>query len=907
MAPQLIITKMSPPRLPRHLIRRPRLSRRLEDGLNAELILVSAPAGSGKSTLLGHWIAELQRPTAWLSLDPEDDDLERFLLYLVGALQQVGPELAAGLPDLWAVRGPVQAGPPIIELINAVTRFGEPLLLVLDDYHVITRPAIHDAVEFLLDHLPRNLCVVVSTRTDPPLGLARLRVRGQLLEIRADALRFDAQDTHAFLNEALQLELSQQAITSLEARTEGWIAGLQLAALSLTGRQDKERFVKQFAGSHRYLVAYLMDEVLARQTPELRQFLQRTAILERFTPELCSAVSGQPQSPAVLEHLVAANLFVIALDDEQRWYRYHHLFAEFLRHRLHEAEADLIPELHRRASDWFAAQGWTDEAIVHALAAPDLRRAGGLIGDVAFNLGVYWNSARFLRLVAGLPLDLIATLPRLSIYYAWPLINMGQVSALAAFEPVVARSADHSAQPRLMTALATTLRAYQSLWRMDFAGALRLAQAALTVLEEADGDSASDEERFLQVGVTNLIAYAYMHSDVAAADRFYPTALARSRAYGNLGSVSFTRARQGRVKHRLGQLHAAWGVFQAAFEAVRTAQQSGETRVVNVAELCASTARLLYEWDRLAEAQAQLQAATGHSERSQYTPVQALEHQTRAELHLARGEFEMAQAGITELERLAEAVDPANAWFRLRFLTAAMRLRLRLAEAHPAFAGLREAVASWVDASALRPDDAFAFPAEEAYHVLAVLRLAQGRPAEALELLEKLTGAASQGRDDDLIRYRLLQAQGHTALGQPRPALERLVQALELAEPHGYVRSFLDAGPWLWELLGRVREGSPQRPYARRLLERCPPVGSAHQPLISPALSGASDPGTEPLSERERAVLRLMAAGQTYKEIARQLQLAPNTVRWYMQNLNAKLGASNRVEAVNRARATGQL
>jgi LuxR family maltose regulon positive regulatory protein len=342
----------------------------------------------------------------------------------------------------------------------------QSLILVLDDYHLVTDKAIHEAVEFFLDHLPPRLCLVIATRNDPLLALSRLRVRGQLVEVRADQLRFSREEAAQFLNERLQLELSLRAIASLEERTEGWIAGLQLAALSLRGRSDKERFVERFAGSHRHLVDYLMDEVLGRQTPEVRLFLQRTSILERFTASLCQTVSRQPDSPAILRHLVDANLFLIALDDERTWYRYHHLFAEFLRHRLAEAEGEEVLELHRRASEWFEWEGWSDEAIHHALSANDLERAGQLVERIAFSLQNTSNNLQLVNYVSQFPLEMLASLPRLSIYFGWALANTGQTALLAAALPVIERSVAHAEQPHVATACVLELQAFQRLWQM---------------------------------------------------------------------------------------------------------------------------------------------------------------------------------------------------------------------------------------------------------------------------------------------------------------------------------------------------------------------------------------------------------------------------------------------------------
>ena len=366
-------------------------------------------------------------------------------------MQQLGPGLGVGLPELLQQQSGVSPEPLLIQLTNDLARLGGQVILVLDDYHFLSDPRIHDAVEFLLDHLPPQVCLVIATRTDPPLALSRLRAGSQLLEVRGTDLRFDLAEVTHFLNGSQGLDLSQAAIASLEAQTEGWIAALQLAALSLAERPDKERFVEAFAGSHRFLVDYLVDEVLSRQPAHIKTFLQRTAILERFTTPLCAAVTGQSIDADLLRQLEAANLFLIPLDDERRWYRFHHLFAEFLRHRLKADEPDLVPELHRRASVWFAGEGWTDEAIRHAFLADDDRLAAQLADDAASKLALRWNNEQFTQYFQQLPAALLPAYPRLCLYYCWFLTTTGQLGTVRAALPLLERAKPIPGNPRSST------------------------------------------------------------------------------------------------------------------------------------------------------------------------------------------------------------------------------------------------------------------------------------------------------------------------------------------------------------------------------------------------------------------------------------------------------------------------
>lgn len=917
MTLSLLSTKLHAPAATANLVARARLLEQLDGGLRVKLILVSAPAGAGKSTLLGSWVRQQKRPTAWLSLDKGDNDLARFLLYLVTALQQLEPGIGVGLPEVLQTQTPLQAEPLIIRLINDISRLDRDLLLVLDDYHLLSNEQIHDAVEFLLDHLPPQLCLVIATRSDPPLALARLRVQRQMLEIRADDLRFSLQEATVFLNDELGLELSPTAIASLAARTEGWVAGLQLAALSLRGREDKEAFVAAFAGSHRYLVDYLVDEVLERQSEEVRRFLQRTSILDRFTASLCGVVTEQPESALSLRQLATANLFLIPLDDEGQWYRYHHLFAEFLRHRLHEAEADRIPELHLLASTWLEQEGWTAEAIEHALMAKDFERAGRLVEGVAFELSAYWNNAQLVKYVERFPLGLLPAHPRLCIYYGWALSNTGRVGALAALLPVIERSSALAQQPHIITTCILTLRAYQRMWQLDFAGAVDLCEKALALLGSSQR-SLNDEERWLRVAATNFIAYSYLYSNPARADAFYPMACALSQRLGQFGGAINGFARHGRVKHQLGQLHAALEVFHQGLSTVESwdAREGRERSVVNVGSLHLNLARLHYEWNRLDEAETHLQRAKALNKLSQFPPVLARELETAFHLHLARGETEAAHTQLSNLDGMVNEVHPDNLFYQQMFGVMAMEMRLQLAQVDPSLHHLIGHVAQWVKARGLDAGDSFDYPHEGSYHVLARLLMAQGNWAEAWPLLRRLAQAAkANGRMDDTLRYLLLQALSHQALAREAAALETVQSALHLAEPEGHCRSFVDLGQAMQTLLQKVAKRR-NTPYLTKLLAAFPESSSLStsdaRSASSPSPSHEVEPPAEPdrpppLNEREQTVLRLLAAGNSNKEIAKEMRLSPNTIRWYVSSLLSKLGAASRLEAVSRARELGLL
>ena len=867
-------------------MRRPRLEARLRAGLGSRLTLVAAPAGSGKSTLLSTWLGRLDRPAAWLSLDAGDNDPRRFLSYLVGALQRLEPGLGAGLQETLQQQVTVQGEPVVMRLINDVMRWDRPVVLVLDDYHLISNEQVHSALEFLLDHLPPQLCLVIATRRDPPLALARLRVRGQLTEVRERDLRFNRREAESFLNDRSGLGLSGEAIDNLEARTEGWAAGLQLAALSLTGRPGKEALVTQFTGSHRYLIDYLMDEVLAKQSEDVRRFLQRTALLDRFTASLCESVSGQPHSQGVLEGLSAANLFLIPLDDQGEWYRYHHLFAEFLRHRFREAEGDRLPELYGRASRWFEGRGLTDEAYRYAVLAGDMGRAAGLVQAVASDLVIQGRAPQLLKYAEGLPAPLLPDYPVLCFYVSCALSDTGQFERLPALVQLLGARPDSV----LAAAGRSLFSGILCLHRLEFGEAGAFAEAAVALLEPHVAAFGGRDEGLLLASSTSLRTLAaLLDGRLAEAERAYPVVLERSQRAGNHLAAMSCFARWGRVKHLQGQLHGAMDLYRRGLGALQV--WAGRAPSDGVAttqdELCLNLAALHYEWGALDEAEGYLERAHTFNERSQYPPALAQEVELTFCLRLAKG-YPVAEDLIAQLDRLSGSLGPDNRLDRLVFAPGPLaELRGR------------------VERLGLGPRDAFSYPYEGAYFILAGLDTLAGSAGEALDLLTRLARAAEAGgRTDDLIRYRIAQVLAYERLGRRPEAARELRAVLELAEPQGYLRSFIDAGKPMQTLLRAVAEGGAQAAYARRLLASFPAADTER--LGPPEEVQRAEPDwLEPLSERERDVLRLLGAGNANKQIAKALGLSPNTVRWYVSSLLSKLHVSSRLEAVSRAQALG--
>jgi LuxR family maltose regulon positive regulatory protein len=615
--------------------------------------------------------------------------------------------------------------------------------------------------------------------------------------------------------------------------------------------------------------------------------------------------------PDLLGRLEAANLFLIPLDDDRRWYRYHHLFAEFLQHRLREVEADRMPELHLRASAWFEKEGLTDEAIRHAFLAADDNLAARLVDDAAAGLAIHWNNAQLIKYVQQLPTELLPFHPRLCIFYCWSLTNTGQLSTLKTALPLLKESRAHSQQPHSVDAAVVTLSAYERLRKLDFADAARLCQQALSLLEPPS-EFPSDEERLSLVAATNLMAYNYLHSDLVRADQVYPIAAERSRQLGNFVGVANSYARLGRVKHQLGRLHTAMDVFDQGLAILERWHAEGDSgkRVVNVGELHLNLAQLLYEWNRLEEAEAHLERARTLNELSRFTPVMAQAFKTSFFLHQARGDAKTAYKQLSKLDRLSTEVHPENLFHKQMVEGMAMELRLSLANLQPGFEHLLGDVDDWVNGRDLGAEDSFLYPDEGSYYILARLLITEDKAPTAYPLLVRLAQAAeADRRTDDLIRALSLQALATRSSGQ---AVIYLSRALDLAEPEGYVRTFIDHGPHMQRLLKQVAKHR-RTPYISELSLAFPvapdePLSeSSPVPGLSRAEAASEPDWLEPLNDRETSVLRLMATGSSHKQIAKELRLSPNTVRWYMQSLYAKLQVGNRTEAVNRARDAGLL
>ena len=891
------------------LVSRPRLVERLNAGLHRKLTLISAPAGFGKTTLLSEWASGWS--VAWLSLDEGDNDPVRFWAYFVSALQTVHE--CVGEAALATLQSPQ---PPPIEailtaLINEIAAVPDPLALVLDDYHLITAQPIHEALTFLLDHLPPQVHLAIATRADPPLPLARLRARGQLTELRATDLRFTPTEAAAFLNGVMGLGLSVDDIAALDARTEGWIAGLQMAALSMRGRKDVTGFIEAFSGSHRFVLDYLVEEVLDRQSSDTQNFLLKTSILERMTAPLCDAVTGRDDSQPILAQLEQANLFLIPLDDERRWYRYHHLFADLLRSRLEQTPPSVppsggderggVPALHCRASEWYEQNGLTIEAVSHALAAGDIDRVARLVEGNALAMMDHGELSTLVGWLDALPDEVVRSRPWLCVAHAWALIHAGQLDAVESLlqgaEKALDAFGEHAETPAIpplrtqaqvsraelqhIAGHVAAIRAYAGTLKGDMSRVRELACEALEHLPE--------EDLMARGWAATLLASAFRYSgDLSAAAQALTEALAISQVAGDSNVAANILCDLAELQAVQGKLHEAAATCWDALQLTDGYARLGGRQLPIIGHAYTRMSAVLREWNDL-EAAVRY-AREGLELGKQWGQVAALLH--------GYGEVARALQAIGDVDGALDAIHQArhitsgvSSWFVAR--VAAWEARLRLAQGDVAVAS------RWAQESGLSVDDELSFQRYEEYCALARFRIAQGRVDEAVRLLARLLNmteaAGAMGR---VIEILVLQALALQALGKVDQALTALERALSLAEPEGYVRTFIDEGAPMGELLRQAAARGIKLDYVSALLialESETKTKDVHPSLI------------EPLSERELEVLRLLATGLSNKEIAQTLVIAVGTVKQHLKSIYGKLQVHNRTEAASRARDLGLL
>jgi LuxR family maltose regulon positive regulatory protein len=881
-------TKLTIPNIrPLPVVRR-HLMEQLEAIYQRRFAIISAPAGFGKTTLIAHYAQEVRAngrsSLAWLTLEKNENDPARFLTYFIAGLAYAGflpPSDEAEIRQM-------PFNQAILTIINALPAqisqtSTNGILYILDDYHLIQNKEIHEGIVYLLEHLPPHHHFIFVSRADPPFPLARWRARGELLEMRMGDLRFSEAETNEFYQKTLDIPLSDHAITVLRQRTEGWIVGLQLAAVSLQGRRDVDEFLRQFSGSHRFILDYLMEEVLARQPEVLHTFLLQTAVLDRMCASLCSSLLSISLDDAqkTLQQLEAANLFLVPLDDERRWYRYHHLFADLLQQRLQQTRPQVVPYLHRLASDWFAAHGFAHEAVIHALHAGDAALAADLITQIADELLMRSELVTVKRWLAMLPAAERTKRPSLSLYYAWALIMDGRAESEieTALESVVSEGAPGELE---------LVQSLQAIFQGHGQTAIALAQQAL--------DNLAAKSTFMRGVATWILGVSQLFvGELETGLQTLEVAVTSSRQAGNLAMAVASLGRMADQAWRGGDLYRAQRIYR---QAIALASDEEEQPLPIAGETMIGMARLYYAWNDLPAARLYLldgialterwrevAAATGYIWLSHIDAAQGQAASARAAIKRA-GELARTSSG-TELDDLAVAIGET-------------RLNLKQGNLQAALAWVAErSLSETIDETALRQQDDIieGHLRKYEYLLLARIRLAQKLPAAALTLLKPLLLNAQRLKRIDLeVEIHVLTALAYWQLQETQPADRHLRNALKLGLKGGHLRIFVDAGSDIGTLLERQQPDSEaQQAYLQEVRLACglapfDPPAAARQPLI------------EPLSERELEVLKLIAAGLSNREIGQELVISLPTVKWHTSNIYGKLNVSNRTTAVARAR-----
>ena len=905
----LLATKLHLPRPRPGFVPRPRLTERLDEGLAQGLVLVCAPAGYGKTVLLADWARRGQQPVAWLSLDAGDNDPARFWRHVVAALERARPAVGERIAPLLGPPAPSSFEPLVTALINelAAGPDADGALLVLDDYHVIGSQPVHESLRFFLEHRPAGICVVLASRSDPPLALARLRARGQLAELRGAELRFTVGEAAALLQQVTagpDAALPDAAVAALAARTEGWAAGLQLAALSLRGQDDPAGFVAAFTGSHRYVLDYLAEEVLERQSEQVRAFLLETSVLERLSGPLCDAVTGREGSQALLEEAERAGLFLIPLDEVRGWWRYHHLFAGLLRARLQvEQPGRVVTQLHRHAAAWYAGHELADDAIGHAVAAGEMLWAARIIEqhfDEVFNLR--GEAATVHRWLSVLSAEVVRSRPRLLLAQALMAATSGRLEAVEPlldavecalpdwtdepFEPTAGVAASHLIN---VPALTTLHRGALAQLRGD---AEATAAFAAQMLAEIDPG-----ERMLSATAHGFLAVAeWLHGRLAEAESAFASSVTGWRETSQPTLIAWGCYELALIQRAQGRLGAAVLTCEQALDSLVTSGRpppAAGPAYVGLAEIA-------YQRDELDLALRHATEGIALCRQFVYTPPLADGLVTLAMIRQATGD----PAGA--LEATGEAMQASPGPAGLLNPVPAQRARLLLAQ------GDLAAAARFPQENGLGPDDEPNYGREPGHLALARILLAQDRPGQALALLDRLyAAAAAQDRVGSVIEAGALRALVLAACGQDADAVNALAGVLTLACPRGYVRVFADEGPPMAALLARLvaaqRSGGAAAAVPLGCLARLQRALGAQD--VAPGAGRGSVtavPGlVEPLTSRELEVLGMLAAGRSNQAIAGQFVVTLDTVKKHVGHVLGKLGAANRTEAVARARELG--
>jgi LuxR family maltose regulon positive regulatory protein len=912
---RLLRTKVNIPRIHPEVIARPRLLDKLDEGLGCRVILISAPAGFGKTTLLGDWIETRNLPTAWISLDERENDPVRFWSYFILALQRLRGEIGETALTMLQLTEPPPIETILTELLNELVTLENDFILVLDDFHTIESKQIHQALAFLVENLSGRMHLVISTRSDPPLHLPQLRVKRQLVEVRLEDLRFTAQEAAQFLNQVMQLNLTTSNIAALDTLTEGWIAGLQLAALSMRGADDLTALIQSFSGEHRYVFDYLAQEVLERQDENLRRFLLETSILEQMNKSLCDEITGRAGSQSLLEQIEAANLFIVPLDQQRHWYRYHRLFADFLQARLQQDYPENeVARLHQRASAWYEQHGLTTEAVSHALAAKDYTQAANLINGTALDMFRRSELVTLTRWLDALPEGQIRDHPRLNMVAAWAYLATGKVDQVIAhlgnIENKLGVKSDGAPEslalpPDVRGALGeiSLIRASMAFNPMDIQQVLQLSQQANDYLDE-NVESGLFNTRLALQGVAafnSALAFEFL-GEVGEATQAFKETTDLCREDQNLHLLPMAMSHLAQLQMVQGSLTRAEQTYREALQFVEQVKRPSPLTGMAYTGL----GNLLCERNDLIRARSYLEEGIKYGRQWNQWEILISGYTGMARLKTAQGDLNGAWREIQELVNVSEQLQAQWAMPAIEAYRAMIAVRR----------GDPEAASGWVNGMAWATQDEVPYVREAEAIILGRVLLGQGRLKETENLTGKLlTSAEAGGRWGRAIEILVIRAMSMLAENRQDQVFLLLERALIRAEPEGYVRIFLDEGQPMAELLLEAINRQICPGYARWLLDAYElsseklEMESGDQPAFSVDQIRRKNEMAlllhDLLTDRERDVLRLIAEGLTNQEIADRLVISLNTVKTHVKSIYHKLDVRNRAEAAAKAQILG--
>ena len=890
MIAPFIVTKIQIPSIRSEYVERPRLLQHLNAGLECKLILVSASTGFGKTTLISEWLRKCGRPVAWLSLDELDNDPFRFLTYFIRAIQTVKPEVGDALLDNLHASKPgsfsLVSADFLDALIQEISGIENDFILTIDDFHVITNTIIQDFILYLLNNQPENMLSVISTRADPPLPLGRMRARRQMHEVRASDLRFTPWEATEFLNDRMGLTLTEQDVITLENRTEGWIAGLQLAALSMQGKSNKQQFIENLAGSNRFISDYLVEEVLDKQPPAIREFLLKSSILEKLNAGICNDLLGRDDSQAVLTYLEQSNLFLQSLDNERYWYRYHHLFADLLRNKLRQTHATQIVALHRCASQWFEKNLMIDEAISHALTTNDFEQVIQLVKGRAFSMLDSGELTTLLGWLDSIPQELISPQPLMSIFYAWALAYTDQLNRAEEYLLKAENALPDFSEPdnpqykqEYILGYIAAIRVLISKNKGAMSLAVEFANEALKYLPDQDYKTRC----YVAQTLGNALLFV---GNLEAASQALQTAIEICHKIDDINRTIHVLCDLAGLQWMLGQLHASEASCREALHLAES-NFNGERHSSGADIAHARLSRILLEWNNAESALRHVEQGLALSKQRGQADIQFFCLVTLAEIQMSNKD---AQGAVLTFQKAKPKSGSGAAWHTAL---------LEQFEAEALFSqGDLVAAERWLQKLGWKIGDEIPEGQANAFEFVARILTAKQEYSAALNLLDHLFfQEQTKGVKAFVLLILISQAIAWQSQGDEERALAALNQALTQAEPEGYIRTFTDRGTPIRDLLQKAVERGMHVQYAHRLLAVLNNSGTA----ISSTKPDMTN-NVELFSERELEVLRLINADLTAPEIANKLIISPNTVRTHIKSIYRKLNAHSRHEAIMQAR-----